>query len=131
MSNFTRYITRFSEWICYALELILLAIVILGLTEWWGSSWLVAVLLPIALFIVVYTVIYRLIRGKWPKFLTKVFGSLAGYLGIILILPGLLVFPIVYRFVEGEWPFTYLCLWAVLFVVRLVQEFFRREKADS
>ena len=90
-----------------------------------------SVLLPIALFIVVYTVIYRLIRGKWPKFLTTVFESLSGYLGIILILPGLLVFPIVHRFVEGEWPFTYLCLWAVLFVVRLVQEFFQREKADS
>ena len=131
MTNFTRYIARFSEWISYALELVLLAIIIFGLTEWWGSSWLVAVLLPIAVFIVVFTIIYRLVRGKWPNFLVTTFGSLAGCLGIILIFPGLLVFPIIYRFVEGEWPITYLYLWAALFVVRLIQEFFQKEKTDS
>ncbi len=131
MTKLAKYIARFSDWIIYALELVLLAIIILGLTEWWGSSWLVAVLLPITLFIVVFTVIYRLIRGKWPNFFLTFLGSLTGCVGAILIFPGLLFFPIVYRFVEGEWPFTYLYLWAALFVVRLVQEFFLREKVDS
>ncbi len=131
MTKLARYIARFWEWIIYALELVLLAIIIFGLTEWWGSSWLVAVLLPIALFIVVFTVIYRLIRGKWPHFFATALGSLTGCGWAILIFPGLLIFPIVYRFVEGEWHVTYLCLWAALFVVRLVQELFQREKADS
>lgn len=131
MTKLARYIARFSEWIIHALELILLAITIFGLIEWWGSSWLVAVLWPVALFIVVFVVVYRLIRGKWPNFFATALGSLTGCGWAILIFPGLLIFPIVYRFVEGEWHVTYLCLWAALFVVRLVQEFFQREKAHS
>lgn len=128
MNNFTRHIARLSDWITCGLELVLLAIIIFGLTEWWGTSWLVTVLLPIALFVVVFTVVYRLIRGKWPSFFLTFFGSLAGCAGVFLIFPVALIYPVVYRFMEGEWPFTYLCLLAALFVVRLVKEYFERRK---
>ena len=131
MTDFSGHVARTADWMFLFLQLVLqfvlLAMIIFGLTEWWGMSWVITVLLPVALFIVVFVVSYRLIRGKWPNFLATVFGSLAGYTAVFLVLPWILVFPIIYRFVEGEWPVTYLCLMAVLLVVNPVQEFLHKK----
>ena len=131
MIDFSGHVARIADWMFLFLQLVLqfvlLAMTIIGLTEWWGLSWVITVLVPVALFIVVFVVSYRLIRGKWPNFLATVFGSLAGYTAVFLVLPWILVFPIIYRFVEGEWPVTYLCLMAVLLVVNPVQEFLHKK----
>lgn len=131
MKNFGDHITRLAEWISYGLELVLVALIVVTLTEWWGMSWVITVLMPLVLFIVLFSIVYRFVGGKWPKFYATALGSLAGRAGLMLIFPGLLIFAIVYRFVEGGWPLTYLCLWAVLVVLRLVQEFLQRETADT
>ncbi len=136
MTDISSHVARIADWMFLVLQLVvqvvLLAMTIIGLTKWWGISY-VPVILPVALFIVVFVVSYRLIRGKWPGFLVTVFGSLAGYTAVFLVFPWILAFPILYRFVEGEWPVTYLCLMAVLLVVSPVQEFLfkKNRKASS
>ena len=105
--------------------------IVFGLTEWWGLSWVMAVLLPIPVFIVVFSIIYRLVRGNWPGFYATVFGSCAGCAGVLFVTPVLLIFPIVHRFVEGEWPVAFLCLCAINFVLVLLQEFYLKRKADN
>lgn len=131
MTNFASHVGRIADWmfllVQLVLQFVLWAMIIFGLTEWWGMTWVITVLLPVALFIVVFIVSYRLIQGKWPNFFATIFGSLAGYSVVFLVFPWLVVFPVIFRFVEGKWPVTYLCLLAVLFVVTPLQEFFHKK----
>jgi hypothetical protein len=108
-----------------------MAMIVFVHTEWSGVPWLITVLLPVVLFIVVFNVVYRLIRGKWAKFSATVLGSLAGWAGILLILPWILVFPFVHRHVEGEWPIVYLGLGAILLTVHVVQGFVQRKAVHT
>lgn len=131
MTNFAGLIARILDWLIIALQLVLLAMIVLGLTEWWGMSWVIALLLPIPIFVVVFPIIYRLIRGKWLGFYATVFGSLAGCAGLLFISPVLLIFVLMHRFVEGEWPVTFICLCAVNLVLNLVHEYFSKSTADK
>lgn len=134
MTDISSRVANFADRMFLVLQLVvqvvLLAMIIVRLTEWWGISY-VPVVLPVALFIVVFVVSYRFIRGKWPSFLATVLGSLAGYTAVFLVFPWILAFPILYRFVEGEWPVTYLCLMAVLLVVSPVKEFLYKKNRNA
>lgn len=119
---------RILGWLGFALQVTLLAIIIVSLTEWWGILWVLVLLLPPIVFLGIYPIGCRFLRGTWPKFATLTFGSLGGCAGFIVLFPVLLVYPIAHKVIEGAWPTVYLGLWVAHIVLELTNEFYVRRK---